>query len=314
MDYCINLWDPKKEGVLTEPHHNTYDIEFWGPDSMCASFYLGALKAFSLLGQALGEDTAFYEELYKKGKRYVETELWNGEYFYQKTRWTDLAAKFDAAGDPLLERMGPKYQYGEGCLSDGVCGAWLAKCCGLGDILDTEKTLGHLLSVYKYNLKEDLFDHANVQRPGYALGEDGGLLVCSWPRGGKPEIPFPYSDEVFTGIEYQVASHLASLGRKKEALRITEIARKRFDGERRNPYDEYECGHFYARAMASWQLLSAFSGVSYDAASQTLYYGKDDCRVLIACRTGYGTVTIENGRCRVEAAKGSIPVKEYAQV
>ena len=45
LDYCIEAWDPRHTGALEEPHHNTYDIEFWGPDGMCTSFYLGALRA-----------------------------------------------------------------------------------------------------------------------------------------------------------------------------------------------------------------------------------------------------------------------------
>jgi len=29
LRYCINTWDPRGRGVLEEPHHNTYDIEYW---------------------------------------------------------------------------------------------------------------------------------------------------------------------------------------------------------------------------------------------------------------------------------------------
>jgi len=106
----------------------------------------------------------------------------------------------------LLLEQGPKYQYGTGCLSDGIIGAWLAEMCGLGDILDRDKVRSHLLSVYKYNLKRDLSEHSNPQRPGYALGGEGGLLLCTWPKGGQLALPFVYSNEVWTGIEYQVAS------------------------------------------------------------------------------------------------------------
>ena len=123
----------------------------------------------------------------------------------------------------------------------------MAKVCGLGDILDPEKVKSHLLSVYRYNFKRDLSTHENPQRPGYALGDEGGLLLCSWPRGGRPSLPFVYSDEVWTGIEHQVASHLMMFGCMKEAEDILSACRSRYDGEKRNPYDEYECGHWYAR-------------------------------------------------------------------
>ena len=74
MDYCIRTWDPRSTGTLEEPHHNTYDIEFWGPDGMCTSFYLGALKAMTLMGKYIGEDVSRYEALYIKGRKAMETD------------------------------------------------------------------------------------------------------------------------------------------------------------------------------------------------------------------------------------------------
>ena len=68
MDYCIEKWDPRHRGVLIEPHHNTYDIEFWRPDPMSSSFYIGALTAITEMGNFLGEYTGFYKELLEKGK------------------------------------------------------------------------------------------------------------------------------------------------------------------------------------------------------------------------------------------------------
>ena len=53
INYSINTWDPNNLGVLTEPQHNTYDIEFWGPNGMCTTFYLGALQAVIEIGEFL---------------------------------------------------------------------------------------------------------------------------------------------------------------------------------------------------------------------------------------------------------------------
>ncbi|MFC1551870.1 GH116 family glycosyl hydrolase, partial [Candidatus Latescibacterota bacterium] len=262
MEYCIATWDPKGKGVLEEPHHNTYDIEFWGPDGMCTSFYLGALKAVIEIGTVLGDDVSRYQTLLDSGREYLETNLYNGEYFYQDVRWEGLEAEFEpidytANGtgytDPVekLNNEGPKYQYGIGCISDGVLGFWIARMCGLGEIVDPEKVASHLKAVHTYNLKKDLTDHANPQRPSFALGGEGGLLLCTWPRGGKLTLPFVYSDEVWTGIEYQVASHLMLEGMVDEGLEIVRVCRDRYDGSVRNPFNEYECGHWYARAMAS---------------------------------------------------------------
>ncbi|HPT84870.1 MAG TPA: GH116 family glycosyl hydrolase [Bacillota bacterium] len=310
MEYCIRTWDPDELGVFREPHHNTYDIEFWGADGMCSSFYLGALRAMVEIGRALNRDVSRYDELYSRGREYLESKLFNGEYFFQVTEWKTLRAKFDDHGDPVISAEGPKYQYGNGCISDGVLGAWIALVCGLGEILDPEKVKSHLLSVYKYNFREHLYDHANPQRPGYALGDEGGLLLCTWPHGGKPSLPFVYSDEVWTGIEYQVAAHLAWYGYKKEAEHIVRTLRERYDGERRNPYDEYECGHWYIRALASYALIEAYTGVRYDAVTKTLYAKAGKSRSFLATETGYGTVTVDGTEVKVEVVRGKIEVEK----
>ena len=141
------------------------------------------------------------------------------------------------------------------------------------------------------------------------MGEEGGLLLCSWPNGGKPQLPFVYSDEVWTGIEYQVASHLASFGCREEALDILKTLRARYDGHRRNPYDEYECGHWYARALASYSLLHGFTGVRYDAVTGTLFAENGEYRVFLSTEKGYGIVTAEGGRVDLEVLHGQIDVK-----
>jgi hypothetical protein len=328
LAYCIETWDPDHRGVLTEPHHNTYDIEFWGPDGMCTSFYLGALRAAIAMADAVGDGAlrqrALYAELLEKGRTAMETELWNGEYFIQRVQWQDLHA-----GDPtqalamhtdyspearaLLRKEGPKYQYGGGCLSDGVVGAWLAACCGLDELLDREKVESHLLAVHRYNHREDLSDHANPQRPTFALGNEGGLLLCTWPRGGDLSLPFVYSNEVWTGIEYQVASHLMMVGRVEEGLEIVRTARDRYDGRVRNPFNEYECGHWYARAMASYALLQGLSGVRYDAVKRTLTIKPNipgDFRSVLCTATGYGTVGVRDGEPFLEVKCGAIPSDE----
>ena len=84
LDYCIRTWDPLHKGYLAEPHHNTYDIESWGPDGMCTSFYLGALSAFIEMGKTLKEPVKDYVKLLEAGKQFMETELYDGEYFIQK--------------------------------------------------------------------------------------------------------------------------------------------------------------------------------------------------------------------------------------
>lgn len=322
LDYCIDTWDPDYTGTLVEPHHNTYDIEFWGADGMCTSFYAGALAAAAAMGRALGDDVSLYESLLAKARGAMNTTLWNGRWFFQKVQWKGLRAgrPHGGTGDSpeqqaLVDREGPKYQYGNGCLSDGVLGDWIACCCGLGPVVDAKKTARHLASVFRHNFRKSLADHANPQRPGYAFGRESGLLLCSWPDGGKPALPFVYSEEVWTGIEYQVASHLMMTGQIKAGLAIVRAIRRRHDGTWRNPFDEYECGHWYARAMASYGLLQALSGARYDAVEKILHLQpsiKGDFRAFLCTATGYGTVGVRRGRPFLEVVSGTIPVEKIA--
>ncbi len=324
LDYCIATWDPAHKGWLEEPHHNTYDIEFWGPDGMCTSFYLGALKAAMAMGQAVGEPVPLYAELLAKGTQRMEQDLYDGEYFIQKIQWQGLQAKdptqvqsFGGGYSPealdLMKKEGPKYQYGAGCLSDGVLGDWMALVCGVGQVSDAKKIASHLKAVHKYNLRRDLTAHANPQRPSYACGDEGGLLICTWPKGGKLALPFVYSDEVWTGIEYQVASHLMLMGHVDEGLDIVRVCRDRYDGRTRNPFNEYECGHWYARAMSSYGLLQGLSGARYDAVEKVLYVQprvKGDFRCFLATATGYGTVGVKRGKAFFQPAKGDVEIRE----
>ena len=323
MDYCIQTWDPRGKGVVEEPHHNTYDIEFWGAEAMCTSFYLGALQAMIGMGEYLHEPIDTYKTLYEKGRRYLETNLYDGEYFFQEIEFKNLNAPDPAkaqsyGGDyspeaiALLQKEGPKYQYGKGCLSDGVLGAWMGKMCGLEDFIDRQKITSHLLAIHKYNLRKDLSEHANPQRPAYALGHEGGLLLCTWPKGGRLSLPFVYSDEVWTGIEYQVASHLMSMGKVTEGLEIVRHCRDRYDGRIRNPFNEYECGHWYARAMSSYSLLQGLTGLRYDAVDKTLYVDSKigDFTCFLSTATGFGTVTYNQGKAAVNTTYGSIPVEQ----
>ncbi|MBK9390749.1 MAG: hypothetical protein IPN68_11320 [Bacteroidetes bacterium] len=321
LDYCIETWDPGHKGYVEEPHHNTYDIEFWGPDGMCTSFYLGALTSFIEMSKAAGSPFEEYDTLLKKGKAFMESDLYDGEYFIQKVVWEGLKAPspvevaktslnigYSAEALELMKKEGPKYQYGKGCLSDGVLGMWMASVCGLDEAVDNEKVKSHLVAVHKYNLMKVLYNHSNPQRPTYAVGKDGGLLLCTWPKEGKLSLPFVYSNEVWTGIEYQVASHLMFKGEVEKGLEIVRLCRERYDGRVRNPFNEYECGSWYARAMSSYGMLQGLTGVRYDAVDNTLYIDSriGDFTSFIATETGFGNVGLKDGNPFLKVVYGKI--------
>jgi hypothetical protein len=189
MNYSIRTCDPRSTGTLEEPHHNTYDIEFWGPDGMCTSFYLGD---------------------------------------------------------------------------------WIGEVCGLKNIVDSAKVASHLNSVFKYNYRKDLTDHSNPQKPSYALGNEGGLLLCTWPKGGKLSLPFVYCNE-------------------------------------------YECGHWYARAMSSYGMLQGLTGVRYDAIDQVMYIDSriGDFTSFLSTNSGFGNVGLKNGKPFLNVVYGDITVKNF---
>jgi hypothetical protein len=267
--------------------------------------------------------------LLETGRKAIETELYDGEYFIQKIKWQGLDAPdpvalsegkwnsdYSEEARNLLLKEGPKYQYGMGCLSDGVLGLWMAELYGLKDITDLTKVASHLNSVYKYNFKPDLSEHSNPQRPSYAMGNEGGLLLCTWPKGGMLSLPFVYSNEVWTGIEYQVASHLMMMGETEKALEIVRALRDRYDGRVRNPFDEYECGHWYARAMASYGMLQGLTGVRYDALTQEMFIESriGDFTSFISTETGFGNIELKNGKATLNTVYGEITVKKFVIV
>jgi uncharacterized protein (DUF608 family) len=324
IDFCINHWDPDQSGVLTEPHHNTYDVEFWGPDGMSVSIYLGALQAVIAMGKAVQADTAAYETLLAKGKKHLDESLYRNGYYCQNVAWKNARS-----ADPLHFRSwwgysytseesrslfaaeGPKYQYGDGCLSDGIIGEWMAEFCAVGSVLDSDKVNSALQSIYQYNYKKSLASHANTQRAGYAAADEGGLLLCTWPFGNKRSLPFPYSNEVWTGIEYQVASHLITRGKVQEGLEIVNTCRRRYDGTVRNPFDEYECGHWYARALSSYALFQALTGVRFDAVDRTLTIKPrlpGDFSVLLATDGWFGTAGVAAGKPFYKVVEGTADV------
>ncbi|MBI4028555.1 MAG: hypothetical protein HY360_26445 [Verrucomicrobia bacterium] len=330
-----NGWDPDKDGVIEGCQHNTYDIEFYGPNMMIGSLYLGALRAAEEMAKHLGEaDKAReYRGIYEKGRARMEKELWNGEYFIQKVevmpglrvpdhlRSPEGCCDGGCACKPRTpedraaassDGIVPKYQYGEGCLSDQLLGQWAAHVAGLGHVLDPEKTRAAARAIFRHNFRDPIGGFDNVQRV-YALQDEAGLLLCSWPKGNRPALPFVYSDEVWTGIEYQVAAHLIYEGLVEEGLAIVKAVRARHDGVRRNPWDEFECGHHYARALSSWSLIQALSGARYSAVEQSLVFNprlKTPFRCVFAAGSAWGILRLEKTKATLEVRHGSLRLKK----
>ena len=295
-------WDADRDGVMEGCQHNTMDVEYFGPNPQMGIWYLGALRAGEEMARYLG-DTAFADEcrqLFDRGSAWLDEHLFNGEY-YEHQIWPPADADAIAPGLRHAD-MGardlrqPALQLGAGCLVDQLVGQYMAEVCGLGYLVEPEHVLATLRAIMRYNFREQLHGHFNHMRT-FALNDEAALLMASYPLGQRPERPFPYYNEVMTGFEYTAAVHMLYEGQTGDGLRVIEAIRARYDGERRSPFDEAECGHHYARAMASWASILALTGFHYSGVERTIRFALSETPVTWFWSTGnaWGTVRQEPG-------------------
>lgn len=326
-------WDPDQTGILSGRQHQTLDMELFGPNSWLGSMYVAGLLATSEMAAAVGdaELSAATARMGKAGADYIDTELFNGRWFIQKIDLSDksVLTPFDvgrAAGvlaDSFMDvywsdEFGEiKYQMGEGCISDQILGQWHAEVAGIGRFLDTGRIETALRSVYANNFRPTLADHFNPCR-NYAFEDEGGLLIATYPEGiRQPMVAAPYAEEVWTGIEYMSASHMIMHGLVDEGLDIVRAARNRHDGSNRNPWNDIECGSYYARSMSAWQLVNAFSGLSADFVAGTLSFApklEGDYRLFWSAGTAFGTLTRTGDDIRVDVLGGSLKANQKIMV
>lgn len=298
MEYAIREWDDDQDGVLDNEQHNTYDIEFIGENPHVNSLFYAALRAAAEMADGMGEPqrAARYRVLAATGAEKMDRLLFNGEYYQQRVDDVDRT----------------RYQFGAGVLSDQLLGQWMAHTVGLGHLLPSEHVRSAVAAIHAHNFIPSLENHESTQRT-FALNNEGGLLLCSWPRGGRPRIPFIYSDEVWTGIEYQVAAHLVYEGLPEPALEIVRAARSRHDGTVRSPWNDVECGNHYARALSAWSLVLAFSGAQWDARTRSLAFDPAQdgpFRSVFTTGTGWGEVEITPDNARLRLHGGVLELDE----
>jgi len=263
------------------------------------------------MARALGDEASArgYGELFARGSRWTDAHLWNGDYYEQKVNprahesWPrDLRRMAEARGRDDGFRTWPRWQFGRGCLSDQLLGQWLAGTLGLGYVYGRRRVRKALQSIFRCNWRPHLWEHPTTQRV-YATDGEAGLLLATWPRGGRPGYPFLYFDEVWCGVEYQVASHLIAEGFVEEGLAVVKGLRERYRGDRRNPWDEIECGHHYARSLASYALLGALAGFHYHGPRARLtlrpVVARGEYRTFFSVGSGWGRVSLRREARRV---------------
>lgn len=239
-------------GMIEVTQHNTFDINFEGPNTFVGSLYHAALLAGARMAELMNDtaSAARYREIARRGREFTEARLYKNGYFVQL----------------IPDDAGTKYQYGSGCLTDQLFGQNWARCLGLGTLYDEEKVRGGLRSIYRHNYSPAVGQY-NADFPPervFAEGRDAGLFICTWPTGGRPKTPVLYRDEVWTGCEYQAAGGMIWEGLLDEALVILNAVDQRYDGAARNPWNEVECGDHYGRSLASYGVFQALCGFTLD--------------------------------------------------
>ncbi|MCW2975316.1 MAG: hypothetical protein JWM06_597 [Actinomycetia bacterium] len=292
FQYVDTTWNRGGDGLLLGEQPVTYDIALHGPNMFVGGLWLAALRALEEMANLVEPDAAAqYGDLFRRASERYDALLWNGEYYAQ------LAAE-------------ASHEFGEGCLADQLLGQWWAHQLDLGYILPRERVRGSLQAIIRHNFRRSFRDFEHDYRT-FADIDDEGLLVCTWPNGGRPPVPVRYCDEVWTGVEYQVAAHCFIEGLHREGTELLEAVRARYDGTRRNPYNEIECGDHYARAMAGWSLLEAVTGFRYDALQGRMTIVDQPGRYPFVAGTGWGTIEIDaNGSLELSCLGGRIELRE----
>ncbi len=274
-------WDADQDGVMEGCQHNTMDVEYYGPNPQMGIWYLGALRAMEEMASYLGEEAfaARCRSLFENGQAWLDEHLFNGDYYEHEIRPIQ-----SEAGIPPGLRIGmggtdpngqPELQLGRGCLVDQLVGQYVAHVCDLGYLVDENHIRKALQSVMAFNFRPSFFNHFNHLRT-FVLNDEAALVMASYPRGERPRRPFPYFNEVMTGFEYCAGVHMLYEGQQDNGLKVIKAIRSRYDGLRRSPFDEAECGHHYARAMASWAAILALTGFHYSGVEKRMTFGRMD--------------------------------------
>ena len=300
MEFCWieGGWDADKDGVMEGVQHNTMDVEYFGPNPQMGVWYLGALRASEEMARHLGDDefADTCRGLFEQGSKWVDANLFNGEYYEHEIRPPESAADVAASlrvGMGAEDVSKPDFQLGPGCLVDQLVGQFQAHVCGLGYLVKSENVRRTLQSIMRYNLREGMHDHFNNMR-SFIMGDESGLLMASYPKG-RPNRPFPYFSEVMTGFEYAAAVGMLYEGLTEDGLRCITNIRDRYDGLKRSPFDEAECGHHYARAMASWGAVLALTGFQYSGVEKSMTFANRDGTFFWSNGYAWGTCTVKTG-------------------
>ena len=205
-----------------------------------------------------------------------------------------------------------KYQIAGGSSIDQMLAQWHADIIGLGNIFDTTQADKALAEMMKNNFKTSMRDVVNPWRI-FSLNDESGSMICTYPeKTEKPKIPVPYCEETMTGFEYSFAGLLFSRGKFDDGSKVVKAVRDRFDGKKRNPWNEFECGSNYARSMASYALIPILSGFEFDMPNDHIGfnpYNQEKFKCIWSLADAWGIFESEENLAKINIYEGEISLK-----
>ena len=312
-----DAWDRDKDGVMEGRQHHTLDVELFGPSSWLQGMYLLALKCACEMAEFLCDSNKVqeYSDIFDKGYKWTKENLFNGKYFIQKVDLKDkeIIERFDALEEYWnFETNQMRCQIADGSEIDQILGQWHADILGAGDIFDSEQINTTLDSMMKNNFKPSMRGFFNSWRL-FCIDDEAGTIICDYPEGvEKPHIPIYYCEETMTGFEYSFAGILFSRGKFEDGLKVVKAVRDRFDGEKRNPWNEFECGGNYARSMASYALIPILSGFEFDMPNRHIGFNpyiKDNYKSVWSLNDAWGNFEVLQEKIIISVYEGALSLK-----
>jgi len=302
-------WDPNQDGVMEGGQHNTMDVDYFGPNPQMQLWYMGALRAATEMAKFM-KDKEFEKkcsDLYAKSSKWTDENLFNGEYYEHKITDPTTFEYLDMSNPNVKV---PDYQLGKGCLVDQLVGQYMAHILNLGYLVKPENILTTNNNIMKYNYVSRFNPIFNNMR-SYVMGDESGLIMASWPKG-RLRVPFPYFTESMTGFEYTAAVEMIYDGQIENGLKCIQSVRDRFDGLKRNPFDEPECGYHYARAMASWAAVLAMSDFHFSGVNQSMSFTSKPGTYFWSNGYAWGTCKVESNKATLTVLKGNVTLSKFS--
>lgn len=313
MNGLIDNNDVDHDGILTGAQHNTLDADWYGKVTWLSLYYTAALRATAIMADEMDdvEYSEFCEKIANKGKKYIEENLFNGEYFIHEP-------------DPLHPESPGTYT---GLEYSQLLGQSWAYQVGLGEILDPKKVKTALESMWKYNFTTDVgvFRKAHPTGRWYAMPGEGGIIACTWPQGGSEVLEkgdprfAAYNNECQNGYEYAASSLMMWHDMPYNSLaHIWYMQNTRYHGAKRNPWCEIEWGIHYARSMASYGHFVAVSGFDYHGPKKRIEFSpkiqQNNFKSAFVTAEGWGSYSqkIFKTHCNyeLELAYGKLSLKK----